>query len=385
MDGDKAATALSPMSLSVALQILVNGPQSRVQLADRMSLSPPSLTRLVKPLLAGGILTEGATVRASSRGRSSMLLDVVDDYRFIGVKVTGEAAYGVLTDVRARVLATAEATLPAAEAGAVVQCVSDLVSELNPRGVRVDGIGVTVGGKVSQGRVVDSRYLHWTDVGLLDELISSLDAPVRLENDVVGLTRAEHWFGWGRGLTDFALLTIGAGIGYGLVLADTFVPIETGPVGHLPIHPSGPVCFAGHRGCLTSYASAASLTAAVSVGHRTTLDLESVLDLVRTGDTIAVRAAEEAAWAVGRAAATIADVTSVARVILSGEAVAVVELARDAFDRGLDEYRPVGAPPVDVVVQSADFFEWARGAAAVAIHAQFPQRARGVGGSRESV
>jgi len=352
----------------------VHGAESRVRLAERLNLSPASLTRLVKPLLAAGVLVEADSVRNSTMGRSALLLDVVqDDYRFVGVKLTSDTAYGVLTDLRAQVIATTSTPLASTEPAVVVSAVREVVAELGAD-LELDGVGVTLGGKVRDG-VVDSPYLGWNGMAVA-RLFADEPVPHHVENDVVGLINAEHWFGWGRGFRDFALLTIGAGIGYGLVLHDRLVPIATGPVGHLPIHAGGPLCSAGHRGCLSSYATIPAITAAASVGHRAQLDFEQVADLARGGDAVATQVLEEAAWAVGRAISTIADVTSVPRVILSGEAVALTHLAQASLDAGLREYHPAGAPEVDVVVQPADFFEWARGAAVLAIQREFPRSAR---------
>ncbi|WP_411721436.1 ROK family protein [Mycetocola sp.] len=359
-------------SLAVAVEVLVHGPRSRAQLADRMNLSPASLTRLVKPLIAGGVLIEAEPVRSSALGRSSLLLDVVDDYRFIGVKLTADTAFAVLTDLRAQVLDSASLPLSATTPDDVVRTIQALVRSL-ARGATIDGVGITLGGRVRNGVVVDSPYLGWKQVELRQLASVVLDAPVHVDNDVIGLTNAEHWFGWGRGFPGFALLTIGAGIGYGLVLGDALVPTETGPVGHLPIDQGGPVCPSGHRGCLAAYATVGSITAAASVGHQRTLGFDEVIALAQEGDLIATRVLSDAAWAVGRAASMISDVTSVRRVILSGEAVPLAETAGDSLAAGLNQYRAVDVPPVDVVIQPADFFEWARGAAVVALQREFPR------------
>lgn len=373
--GSPGQGPISRTAAAIAVEVLVHGAESRVRLAERLNLSPATLTRLVKPLLAAGVLVEADAVRNSAMGRSALLLDVLqDDYRFVGVKLTSDTAYGVLTDLRAQVLRTASRALTDTDPGAVVRAVRDVAAELG-RERRPDGVGVTLGGRVRDGVVVDSPYLGWSDVPFA-HLLGQGDVPHHVDNDVVGLINAEHWFGWGRGYPDFALLTIGAGIGYGLVLHDRLVPVVTGPVGHLPIDAGGPLCPAGHRGCLSSYATIPAITAAASLGHRAPLTFEQVAGLAREADPVALRVLREAAWAVGRAIATIADVTSVPRVILSGEAIALTEVAQPSLDAGLREYHPDESSPVDVVVQPADFYEWARGAAVLAIQRVFPRAPR---------
>ncbi len=76
--------------------------------------------------------------------------------------------------------------------------------------------------------------------------------PTIIDNDLVAFTEYEHWFGAGRGLDRFAVVTLGAGVGYGLVIHDEIVRSDEfgiGLIGHWPLDPFGPVCSEGHRGC----------------------------------------------------------------------------------------------------------------------------------------
>jgi hypothetical protein len=72
----------------------------------------------------------------------------------------------------------------------------------------------------------------------------------------------------------------------------------------------------------------------------------------------------------------ISDVTSVRRIILSGEAVPLAEIAGGSLAAGLNQSSEVDVPPIDVVIQPAGFFEWARWAAVVAIQREFPRAPR---------
>ena len=366
---------LSAPSRAVALEVLLHGAASRAQLATRLGLSAATLTRVVKPLLAAGLLEESGAVRTPGRGRSSLPLDVVPDrYRFVGVKLTEECVYAVVTDLRARVLHQEVVPLVSLQVADVVALVGRVVATFEERSsVAVNAVGVTVGGQVEDGEMVaDSPFLHWHEVPFRALLREALGAPVHLDNDVVGLTRAQHWFGHARGHENFALLTIGAGIGYGLVINDRLVPTSVKPVSHFPVNPSGPLCPLGHRGCATAYLAAPSIVSAASVGHGRSLTYEDVLDLAKADDPIAARVVREAALALGRTASAIASLTGVERIILSGEGVHLAEVAKSALDEGLVDFAGPRGPLTRPIVRSMDFLEWARGAAVIAIHAEFP-------------
>lgn len=365
---------LSTASRRVAVEILVRGPRSRAQLAKTLGLSPATLTRVVRPLLEAGVLTEEQAVRPPGRGRASLPLDVAgDDRRFVGVKLTAEAVYGVVTDLRARVVDSLSVPEPSHDVSEVVALVLELVEALRQRSGRaVDAVGVTVGGRVQKGDVVaDSPFLDWHDVPFRALLAEHLDVPVHLDNDVAALTRLQQWFGPGRHASDFAMITVGAGVGYGLVINDEVVPTLVNPFSHFPIDPHGPLCPLGHRGCMTAYVTTDAITAAVSVAHRRTVSFADALEMARDGDRVARRVVDDAAFALGRAAAAVTSLTGVHRIILSGEGVDLASVGSDALGAGRRAY---GLPTVGVeepVIRRMDFLEWARGAAAVAVQEMF--------------
>jgi predicted NBD/HSP70 family sugar kinase len=364
---------LPALSRAVAVDVLVNGAQSRAQLAKKMGLSAPTLTRLVRPLLDAGILVESGALRTAGRGRSSLALDVVDEaYRFIGVKLTSDSIYAVLTNLRAEILDSEIRKEPSLEVADVVEAVAEQVGALTRRsGTRVEAVGVTVGGRVDQGETVaDSPFLHWHEVPFRTLLAQRVEVPLYLANDVVGLTTAQQWFGHGRSFADFALITVGAGVGYGLVIDHEMVTTGVTPVSHLPIDPYGPLCPRGHRGCMTAYVTSGAITAAVSQGLGRPVEYDEVLRLARDGHPLAARVVQEAAHALGRAASAVTSLTGVKQIILSGEGVALAEVAAEHLRAGCHEYADGHA--VDPVVRPMTFLEWARGAAVTAIKATFP-------------
>ncbi|TWD81354.1 putative NBD/HSP70 family sugar kinase [Kribbella amoyensis] len=370
---------LSGPSHQVALEILLDGPLSRAELAKRVRLSPGSLTRLTKPMVESGLLVEVDAGPMDPRvGRPSQPLDIVPTaHHFVGIKVTGDTAVGVLTTLRAQVIATADRPLPGHSPDAVAATIADLARSLTenlPAGAEygeLSGIGVSLGGQViGKSEVHRGSFLDWTDVPLGALLKEHTDVPVVVANDLTALTEATHWFGAGRGAGTFCLLTIGAGIGYGLVVHDRAVESDDaslGLVGHHPLIPGGPVCYRGHQGCASSVLTTDAIVTAASTALGRPVGYDECLTLAEKGDPAAREVVDTAGHALGRLVAAAANFSRPERVVIGGEGVRLVEVAHDALLDGLhlDRHPEAADPPI--VLLAPDFSEWARGAAVIAI------------------
>lgn len=369
-------TEMSDTARDLARQVLIHGPISRADLGRRLGLSPASLTRLSKPFLERGLFVETAETAPVGAGRPAKPLDVrVDARRFIGIKLTGELAHGVLTDLRASVLAETERTLADHDLDAVVDTLVELVRDLRDAAGAADselaGVGVSIGGNVAGQRIVTrAPFLGWRDVALADVLEARLGVPVDLENDVTALTTAEQWFGPARGRDAFAVVTTGAGVGYGLVMHDRVVTTPDtglGLGGHLPLDPSGPLCPDGHRGCASAMLSIPSICAQLGIALGREVGYDEVLELAAARHPLAVSVTDAAGRALGRMLAYIANIAMVDEIVLSGEGIGLWDVAGDVALAALAADRDPEATPVVVHVDEAGFGSWARGAAAVAI------------------
>ncbi|MFE5669984.1 ROK family protein [Agromyces sp. NPDC056523] len=366
---------LGDSARELAREVLIHGPISRAELGRRLGLSPASLTRLSKPFLDRGLFIEAPELVQGATGRPARPLDVaVDARRFVGIKLSGDAAHGVLTDLRAGALALETRKLDDHDPAAVVEVVADLVDALRPRDGAVAGLsalGVSIGGNVAGGRVVTrAPFLGWRDVPLADLLETRTGVPVDVENDVTALTTAEQWFGPARGTRAFAVVTVGAGVGYGLVVHDRVVTTPDtglGLGGHLPLDPNGPLCGEGHRGCAAAMLSIPSICAQVGMALGREVGYDEVLQLAAAGHPVARSVTDAAGRALGRMMAFIANLTMVDTIVLSGEGVGLWDVAGDAALAALAADRDPEATAVVVHVDGAGFDSWARGAAAVAI------------------
>lgn len=358
-------------TLDLAREVLIHGPISRRELGRRLGLSAASLTRLSRPLLESGYFVESSEQVGGLVGRPTRPLDVCADAgRFAGLKLTGDVASAMVTNLRAQQLSAVEVPLPSHAVPDVVDAMVEAIDRLGGS-AGLSALGISLGGNVTpDGRVLRAPFLGWRDVDLARLVTDRLRIPVVLDNDVVALTAAEHWFGAGRGVDNFAVLTIGAGVGYGLVMNDRVVRTADsgiGLAGHYPIDPSGPVCPDGHHGCSTALLTMPQIERQVSAGRRMPTSYEDVLRLAREGDPIASRVLRASGFALGRMVAAIANLTMVELVVLSGEGIGMVDLVAAEVRAGIAADRDPEASEVRIAVQPTDFTQWARGAAAVAI------------------
>jgi predicted NBD/HSP70 family sugar kinase len=360
----------------------MHGPSSRGHLGKVLKLSDASMSRLARTLVDGGMVVEDAEPEQGI-GRPRQILSAAPGARHVvGVKLTGEVAYAVATDLLGTVLSTAEAPLPAPDGGGVVplgptiKAVARLVRKLGKRLPSLDGVGVSLGGPVADhSTVLEATFLGWYDVQLAGLLVAELGLPVAVSNDVAALAREQLWFGAGRTHSTFAVLTVGAGIGVGIVREGHVVDqlIDNGHLlAHSPIDSSGPACSLGHRGCVAAYLNREDVLARASSRLRRPVNFADLVAGRERGNAIMSGFVDDASRALGHLVATAAGALQTDRIVLAGEDVAALTGEDSAMQQVMaDRLRPGPRESqhctLDVTTTPLAFTDWARGAAVVAI------------------
>jgi predicted NBD/HSP70 family sugar kinase/biotin operon repressor len=378
---DETVPVTTPAASLVFATVLSHGPLTRTEIARRTELSAAAVTKAVRPLMEVGYLVEDLNdgVRASAAlGRPANHVRVNEGKAlFIGIKVTGDEIIAVLTDLCCRVRVARHVPVTDHELTAVLPAITaltqELLAEADGFGVRVRGLGLAVSGDVdrAEGMVRYSPFLEWRDVPLAEMVATATGLPVTVENDVRALTVAEQWFGAGVGLSDFALVTVGAGIGCGLVVHGRVVSGAhgvAGEIGHLPIDPLGPVCHCGNNGCVEAIAADPAIVRDVrAVTGKPVASAAEALALALDGEPGVREVYARAGAAIGKAIGAVVNLFGPGRVIISGEGLAAYDLfaegIRDAFATAAFST----AGQCDVMTCPLSFEEWARGAAATAI------------------
>jgi predicted NBD/HSP70 family sugar kinase len=375
------APVTSPAAATVFTTVLTQGPVSRVDVARRTGLSSAAVTKAARPLIEAGYLTELDSEQGNV-GRPASPLDVRADREFFaGVKITHNELIGVVTDLKAQIRVARHKTLSSRKFDAVVDSVAEIVDELLGEAPqyrkRTSALGVTVAGDVDRvsGQVRYSPFLHWRDVQLAEPIAEATGLDTTVENDIKALTVAERWFGDGIGAPSFALVTLGTGIGCGLVVNGGVVAGShgvAGEIGHIPVSGDGPLCHCGATGCVEAIASTDAIVAqARTATGEPGLTMDEVISGARMGDVALRRVFARAGVAIGRGLAAMANLVGPERIIVSGEGL-------DAYDLFADEIRETfatqafgAASECELILRPLPFEEWARGAAAIAVQTLF--------------
>jgi glucokinase len=181
----------------------------------------------------------------------------------VGVDVGGTKIAAGLVDEHGKVIARQRTESPATDPKQIVQTIGELVHTLSGDET-VEAVGVSAAGFVDKARamVVFAPNLAWRDEPLKRLLEEELGLPVVVENDANAAAWGEFTFGAGEDVEDLLMLTIGTGVGGGMVIDGELVRGGFGmggEVGHITMVPGGVPCGCGNLGCLESYGSGRAL------------------------------------------------------------------------------------------------------------------------------
>lgn len=264
-----------------------------------------------------------------------------EDIYVIGVDLGGTNVRAAAVSPDGAILSRAKLGSRAPEGyGKVLDRVAETARKvMDEMGVRPAAVGVGSAGAIDFGRGVVTKspnFPDWRDAPLLRDLEERLGAPVRLENDANAAAIGEGWEGAAADWSDFLTITLGTGVGGGLVLGGR---IWRGPsgmageIGHIPIRPGGRLCGCGARGCLEAYASASGVAASarekfdepgaarlreMTGGRSEMVDAALVAKGAMEGDELLLGLLAEAGEYLGRAMAAVAVILDVSRFVIGG-------------------------------------------------------------------
>ena len=180
-----------------------------------------------------------------------------------GVDIGGTKIAGGVVDENGTILEELRVESPATDAEAIEEAVAGLVRELGSRH-SISAVGVGAAGYVDKTRaiVMFAPNIAWRNVNLKAELEARVQLPVVIENDANAAAWGEFQYGAGHDVNDLLLVTVGTGVGGGVVLDGELYRGGFGAgaeIGHMRVVPDGILCGCGNRGCFEQYASGSAM------------------------------------------------------------------------------------------------------------------------------
>jgi glucokinase len=205
----------------------------------------------------------------------------------------------------------------------IVRSIVDLRAGLGPEGLAGVGIGVPGFIRMKEGMIVGSHNMPgFDDFPVRDEISRLLGSPVILENDANAAALGEVWIGAGKEVDDLVLLTLGTGIGGGIISGGRVLHGHVGmagELGHITVMPYGNPCGCGNRGCMEKHASATaieSMANLLALGEN--VSAKRVYELALAGEPRALRIFESMGRALGIGLANLINVFNFPLYLLSG-------------------------------------------------------------------
>lgn len=273
-----------------------------------------------------------------------------------GVDVGGTKILGGVVDEQGKIVEEVRVTSPATDPDAIEAAIASVVLDLKSRH-EISSVGVGAAGYIDKSRstVMFAPNIAWRDVNLKQGLEKQVELPVVIENDGNAAAWGEFAFGAGADVDDLLMVTVGTGVGGGIVLDGELYRGAFGvggEIGHMRVVPGGIECGCGNLGCYEKYASGSALVRSVreaaeagdsraaGVLGRAGGDPEAitgpmVTDAARAGDLFAVEALATLGRWLGEGIASLTAVLDPAVVAIGGGVADADELllepAREAF------------------------------------------------------
>ncbi len=359
------------------------GSISRVEIAEKTGQSKASVTNITALLIERGLIYEDKVESSTSRGRRRIMLMLNPDAAYtVGIKIAAFRLSFAVVDFVGQVKSTlsipfrvgerSAAMLAAVAEDGILHCLEDARLKLED----LSGCGVAIPGFVDSA----SGTCYWTPIqngssNIRDLLAQRLDMDVYLENDANSFTVASQWFGLGKGIRNFLVVTIEEGIGMGIVVDGKLYQGATGiaaEFGHMVIVPDGEPCRCGKLGCFEAYsADSGILQQARKLLKRRKngpdqdmLTIEEVTRWAREGDRGLRKIFQQSGEFLARGVAGLIQIFNPERVIITGEGVRAGDLVFDPMHKLLGKYlNRQQANSTQILIQEWNDHDWAQGAA----------------------
>lgn len=368
-----------------------SGPISRIDISRKTGLSRSTCSIICESMLSQNLLIETGK-SMSSGGRKPVLLELNANAGIvISLKLMEGVIVGALVNLGGKVLSKKHIIVPRnLEPDQYIESLKQYIDATlkavtgpntagpNTAGQfsqKVFGIGIGMSGRIdnTEGILLESSILEWKHISIGKILEDHFHIPVFLENDVNTFAMGEKYFGAGKPYINYLCVTIGEGIGLGIVLDGKLYRGHhhgAGEFGHIKIStdPEAPVCSCGRKGCLEAFASDKAITGYVKKSDGRILSIEEVTAAAENGDEECRKAFHKAGFWLGNGISTLINLFDPEAIIIGGERAGAAGLFVDAMKQVIAENTVYElAQDIEIHTLQPDIDHWVRGVATLAI------------------
>jgi len=203
------------------------------------------------------------------------------------------------------------------------------------KGFKLSAIGMGIPGIIFFDKGIVARspnFPDWIDFNLRERLSKDLDVPFYIDNDANLAAVGEGWVGAGKEFNSFCMLTLGTGVGGGIILNKNIWRGEygmAGELGHITIYPDGHPCPCGNKGCLEQYASATGIVRMAMEGNPPSptftkggkegiITADMIFQLAKEGDRFALEIFQKMGRILGIGIADLVNILNIELFVLGG-------------------------------------------------------------------
>ncbi|WP_143288728.1 ROK family protein [Calderihabitans maritimus] len=276
---------------------------------------------------------------------------------FLGIDIGGTNIKAGVVDTQGKVVRQAKIPTGREEGmeavlKRVARLAGRLIEECGLEMEEVGGAGIGVPGIVNLERsmVLNAPNLGWYRQPLRERLKEHLGLPVLIDNDANLAAVGEYWVGAGNGESNFLMVTIGTGIGSGLILNGELYRGSTGAgaeLGHMILDREGYLCGCGNRGCLETLTSATAIVRRMKeaieaggdsiLGHKKDFHARDVFDAALRGDKLSRQVVAEMADYLAIALANVVNLLDIPLIVVGGGVAQAGGILFERLRRGVKE------------------------------------------------
>ncbi|MEJ2643184.1 MAG: ROK family transcriptional regulator [Desulfosarcinaceae bacterium] len=362
---------------------------SRIDIARTTGLSQASITGLSADLIKEGLIIEKQSGKYKG-GRRPMLLALNPEGAFVvGANLSISELSVVIANFEGTVVASYAHPLAPIHhsvseiadrvAGAVQAC----IWEANFAKEQISGVGIGIPGLVDPdaGTIRFLPNYGWENANFKERVQNKLNHPCYIDNSSNTLALAEQWFGEGKGIDNFLVVTIENGIGLGAVINGRIYRGQdgiAGEFGHMTIDPEGPECRCGKKGCVEAYAGNLAImrdARLAAIDGRWDCDdpdqftYEEMLGTAKDGVAVLRQLFSHAGHILGIGISHLITLFNPSKIIITGQGVQAGELIFDAMASTLEQSYSAkfGRRTTRIIIQQWTEQDWARGAGALVL------------------